>query len=142
MNGNVRKTRVPVGPPVVADVNGQLWTLVFKGYYAMIGETGAQTNSWIVNVAKVLIVTSVLMTHQILFGRLPVRVRAENYSYDYQGYPVPKSESTMGVVQLAPLLPPNLPIDATAPQINAFLHTLHTRKVPGTEYCTPMCIHG
>ncbi|KAB8224578.1 hypothetical protein BDV33DRAFT_165580 [Aspergillus novoparasiticus] len=66
MNGNVRKTRVPVGPPVVAYVNGQLWTLVFKVYYAMTGETEAQTNSWIVNVAKVLIATSVLMTHYIL----------------------------------------------------------------------------
>lgn len=66
MNGNVCKTRVPVGAPVVADIDGQLWTLVFKGYYAIIGETEAQKRSWLVNVAKVLVAISVLMTHYIL----------------------------------------------------------------------------
>ncbi|OGM40969.1 hypothetical protein ABOM_010506 [Aspergillus bombycis] len=50
LNGNVRKTRVPVGRPVVAEVNGQRWTVVFKGYYAMIGEREAEKNSWLVNV--------------------------------------------------------------------------------------------
>lgn len=48
----------------------------------------------------------------------------------------------MGGVQPVPLLPPNMPIDATAPHTNAFLHTLHTREVPDTDTATPCASTG
>ncbi|KAB8226140.1 hypothetical protein BDV33DRAFT_197963 [Aspergillus novoparasiticus] len=49
LNGNIRKTRIPIGLPVTALVNGQYWTLVYKGYYALIGGESAKTTSWLVN---------------------------------------------------------------------------------------------
>ena len=36
-----------------------------------------------------------------------------------------------------PLDPPHLPADATAPEINAFLRTLHDREVCSTDYQSP-----
>ncbi|QMW44892.1 hypothetical protein G4B11_008312 [Aspergillus flavus] len=50
LNGNIRKTRMPIGQQVITTINHKHWTLTYKGYYALIGEEKAQDRSWLVNV--------------------------------------------------------------------------------------------
>lgn len=35
-NGNVRKTRMPIGRPIVIELNGNQWYGVFKGLYTLM----------------------------------------------------------------------------------------------------------